>query len=292
MLENGRNVALDCPVTATAGIINARAWEPRNLTDGYSSQHELLNWTDWLDGLSKSELLQAEARSIRAQLQRHGEISTRRTVTLAIASAIGIALIAAAALLIQRTRAKQQQDTLRTRIARDLHDEIGASLSHLAMHGDMARQQLERSALTPERLEGISASARETLDQMRDIVWLLAPKDSTAKTPGMVAAPACKTCGSGRPRSTPPAKSTAPPARAAPLSIQRRAKSDYQSGTLFSKPPAASAHHAQAGDYCCVPLSFPVPLHLRIRRGAGEERGAFLARKNHSLLGSRDAAAK
>jgi signal transduction histidine kinase len=137
----------------------------------------LLSWTEWLDGLAKSEALQAEARLIRAELQRLAETSARRKLTIAIASAITITLIAAAVLLIQRKKSRQQQDTLRTRIARDLHDEIGASLSHLAMQGDLARQQLQRAELSPDRLEKISASARETLDQMRDIIWLLAPKE-------------------------------------------------------------------------------------------------------------------
>ncbi|HVJ46083.1 MAG TPA: ATP-binding protein, partial [Luteolibacter sp.] len=36
--------------------------------------------------------------------------------------------------------------------------------------------QLDRSELKAERLVEISSSARETLDQMRDIVWLLSPK--------------------------------------------------------------------------------------------------------------------
>jgi signal transduction histidine kinase len=174
--REGRNLAAGCAVSASDTTTDA-GWSPAALTDGYSSRHELLSWTEWFDGLTKSEALHAEARSIRAELQRLAESSARHTLTIAVASAIAIALVAAAVLLIQRTKARHQQDTLRTRIARDLHDEIGASLSHLAMQGDLARQQLQRSELTSDRLEGISASARETLDQMRDIIWLLAPKE-------------------------------------------------------------------------------------------------------------------
>jgi signal transduction histidine kinase len=174
--REGKNLAAGCAVSASDTTTDA-GWSPAALTDGHSSRHELLSWTEWLDGLAKSEALQAEARLIRAELQRLAETSARRKLTIAIASAIAIALIAAAVLLIQRTKARRQQDTLRTRIARDLHDEIGASLSHLAMQGDLARQQLQRAELSPDRLEKISASARETLDQMRDIIWLLAPKE-------------------------------------------------------------------------------------------------------------------
>jgi signal transduction histidine kinase len=174
--REGKNLAAGCAVTASDATTEV-GWSPAAITDGFSSRHELLSWTAWLDGLVQSEALQAQARLIRTELQRRTEASARRKLTLAIASTIIVALIAAAVLVIQRTKSRRQQDTLRTRIARDLHDEIGASLSHLAMQGDLARQQLQRSELTAERLEGISASARETLDQMRDIIWLLAPKE-------------------------------------------------------------------------------------------------------------------
>jgi signal transduction histidine kinase len=88
----------------------------------------------------------------------------------------GTIILAGAVIALQRRRSKRQQEALRERIARDLHDEIGASLSHLAMQGDLARQQLDRAELTSDRLQNLSDSARETLDQMRDIVWLLSPK--------------------------------------------------------------------------------------------------------------------
>lgn len=173
----GKNVAAGRPVRAS-GIANIDAsWSPAALTDGYSSRHELLDWTTWLAGIEQAESLHAEARALRTQIQQHGELRARHTATAAIAVAVSIGCAAVLAIVIQRRGARLQHDRLRTRIARDLHDEIGASLSHLAMQGDLARQQLQKSELTSERLEGISASARETLDQMRDIIWLLAHKE-------------------------------------------------------------------------------------------------------------------
>lgn len=172
----GRNLAAGCKVVASDTTREA-GWAAEGLTDGHSSRHELLGWGEWLDGLARSETLQAEAHQIRNEIRHAAEASARRKVTVAVGGAVGVALVASAVLMLQRAKARQQQDTLRMRIARDLHDEIGASLSHLAMQGDLARQQLQRAELTSERLEQISASARQTLDQMRDIIWLLAPKE-------------------------------------------------------------------------------------------------------------------
>ncbi len=173
----GKNVAAGRSVLASGIAKTDASWSPAALTDGYSSRHELLDWTTWLAGIEQAETLHTEARALRHQIQRQGELRARHTASAAIAAAVAIGCVAVLAVVLQRRGARLQQDRLRTRIARDLHDEIGASLSHLAMQGDLARQQLQRSELTSERLEGISASARETLDQMRDIIWLLAHKE-------------------------------------------------------------------------------------------------------------------
>ena len=78
-------------------------------------------------------------------------------------------------LILQRRRAAASREALRERIAHDLHDELGASLSHLALESDMARSELSAEDPMRTRLMGISETARDTLDHMRDIIWLLAP---------------------------------------------------------------------------------------------------------------------
>lgn len=173
--HQGTDFAAGATVAASEAI-ETDEWHPSALTDGFSSNHRLLSWDAWLDGIEKSEVLRIEGARIR---QRIADREREEAVVLkrrAFAIALGTLVLAGVALWIQWTRAKRQQEWLRERIARDLHDEIGASLSHLAMQGDLARRQLERDELTSQRLADFSISARETLDQMRDIVWLLSPK--------------------------------------------------------------------------------------------------------------------
>jgi ligand-binding sensor domain-containing protein len=65
-------------------------------------------------------------------------------------------------------------ERVRTRIAADLHDDIGASLSRIAVQSDLLRL---KSAPDPERLAaGIGQSARALLDSMSDIVWSIDPR--------------------------------------------------------------------------------------------------------------------
>ncbi|HVJ45833.1 MAG TPA: histidine kinase, partial [Luteolibacter sp.] len=174
-LHQGMNFAAGAAVPASDGMRTSE-WFPEALTDGFSSTHPLLSWDAWLDGIARSEALRSEADDIRRRIHERDREEDATTRKHALWIAGGAVAFAAVALTLQRSRAKRQQEKLREHIARDLHDEIGASLSHLAMQGDLARRQLDRSELKAERLVEISSSARETLDQMRDIVWLLSPK--------------------------------------------------------------------------------------------------------------------
>ncbi len=173
--RRGKNVAAGRPVQWADATTKA-GWSPAALVDGRSSRHELLDWKTWLDGLERAEALRIEARSLGVEIERRRESRRRQLLLGAAAAIVVVLLIAIASVLWLRMRATRMQSDLQTRIARDLHDEIGASLSHLAIQSDLARRQLAQGELKPERLDGIAATARETLDQMRDVIWLLAPK--------------------------------------------------------------------------------------------------------------------
>lgn len=67
---------------------------------------------------------------------------------------------------------------VRARIATDLHDEIGSSLSRMAILSEVVQQQMHSTASSDSaRLLGdISATARELVDVMSDIVWSIDPR--------------------------------------------------------------------------------------------------------------------
>ncbi|HET9304818.1 MAG TPA: two-component regulator propeller domain-containing protein [Candidatus Sulfotelmatobacter sp.] len=64
-------------------------------------------------------------------------------------------------------------ERVRTRIASDLHDDIGSSLTQIAIMSEVARRQNGHSA---EPLERIADLSRELVDSMSDIVWAINPK--------------------------------------------------------------------------------------------------------------------
>jgi signal transduction histidine kinase len=82
---------------------------------------------------------------------------------------------------IYRVRVAQllRVERVRARIATDLHDDIGASLSQIAILSEVARQRLRSVGDDPvisEPLSQIAETSRELVDSMDDIVWAIDPE--------------------------------------------------------------------------------------------------------------------
>jgi signal transduction histidine kinase/ligand-binding sensor domain-containing protein len=70
-------------------------------------------------------------------------------------------------------------ERLRGRIATDLHDDIGTSLTRIALFSDVALRDTQKNASSSEKtlrmLEEIGTTARNLIDAMNDIVWSIDP---------------------------------------------------------------------------------------------------------------------
>jgi signal transduction histidine kinase/ligand-binding sensor domain-containing protein len=84
----------------------------------------------------------------------------------------------------------EQQEALhkeRARIAKDIHDDVGANLTQIALLGELARQdeQASRSSCraspdkASERIEKISGAARQAVKSLDEIVWAVNPRNDT-----------------------------------------------------------------------------------------------------------------
>ncbi len=76
------------------------------------------------------------------------------------------------------TRRLIELERVRTRIATDLHDDIGASLSKIAILSDVAGQELSTARQSPVAapLAQIADTSRDCVDAMSDIVWAVNPQ--------------------------------------------------------------------------------------------------------------------
>jgi signal transduction histidine kinase len=64
----------------------------------------------------------------------------------------------------------------RSRIAKDIHDDLGASLTHITMLTQSAREKLEDSAPANGDLRQIYGTARELTRTMEEVVWAVSPR--------------------------------------------------------------------------------------------------------------------
>ena len=81
-------------------------------------------------------------------------------------------------LIMVRVRQLLAIERLRSKIAADLHDDIGAGLTEISIMGDIISQKLpaEPRTLVQSETERIGATARGLISSMSDIVWLVDPR--------------------------------------------------------------------------------------------------------------------
>jgi signal transduction histidine kinase len=78
----------------------------------------------------------------------------------------------------------RQQEALereRARISRDLHDQLGANLTQVALLGEMAEADKELPAQVEDHARHISETARETTRALDEIVWTINPENDTVE---------------------------------------------------------------------------------------------------------------
>lgn len=108
----------------------------------------------------------------------------------AVAATVGIGVLALTArwVVVRRLRRRiallEQQHVVekeRTRIARDIHDELGASLTRIGLLADLARKCAERPAEVATDLSQIATTARQAVQAMDAIVWAVNPQNDSVE---------------------------------------------------------------------------------------------------------------
>ena len=99
-----------------------------------------------------------------------------------IALAAGLGRFVSVRRTQRRLRALEQQHALdmeRARIARDMHDHLGAGLTRVALLSEATRQDAAASPDAVARAEKLSRAAREVSQSLDEIVWTVNPGNDT-----------------------------------------------------------------------------------------------------------------
>jgi ligand-binding sensor domain-containing protein/signal transduction histidine kinase len=103
-------------------------------------------------------------------------------------TAAGAAAVAGLVLIFTRRRMRQKLERLerqravereRARIAKDIHDDLGASLTRITLLSQTARAEMDHTTPAGSELDRIYDTAREMTRAMDEIVWAVNPKHDT-----------------------------------------------------------------------------------------------------------------
>ncbi len=105
----------------------------------------------------------------------------------------GVLIVVGLAISVHRYRLHWQRRVLkldeqralslqRSRIARDLHDDLGAALTGLALEIDVVGRENSRASTITERLGETAQRTRELAERMREVVWATNPRCDTASS--------------------------------------------------------------------------------------------------------------
>ena len=80
-----------------------------------------------------------------------------------------------------KTETEKEAENIRSSISRDIHDEVGATLSGVALFSEIAKKKMQEhnDADVREYLEHISVNSKEMVDRMSDIVWAINPENDS-----------------------------------------------------------------------------------------------------------------
>ncbi len=107
---------------------------------------------------------------------------------LSVSGILLFLLVAGSIRFFEMKRVRQQMEQIereremereRSRISQDMHDEIGASLTQIAILSEIARRELDDRTVSERHLQKISNTARNVVDSIGEIIWAINPKNDT-----------------------------------------------------------------------------------------------------------------
>jgi signal transduction histidine kinase len=103
-----------------------------------------------------------------------------------LAGSLLVAIVAVIGFLLYRRSVKRRlahneqqlkELRVRTRIAQDLHDDVGSGLARIAALGRMAEKRTNRGDASTEQVSKMGAISQELMDNLRDVVWVNDPRN-------------------------------------------------------------------------------------------------------------------
>jgi len=97
----------------------------------------------------------------------------------AVASAAKYISVRKIKMRVEELERRHALENERKRISKDMHDELGANLTRIAILSEISKNEADDSDKLQTNLEKIAETARATIDSMSEIIWAINPQNNT-----------------------------------------------------------------------------------------------------------------
>ena len=160
--------SVHCDVSATGIPSNDLGQLPR-LVDGFCRKRQILREADWIRGLALRRPLDRRLAVVAWELEQARNAWSRLKFKASIWAGGLLCFGLLGAMGLQRLQRRKVLKHLRTRITRDLHDEVGSGLGGITL----AARRMEIKGATKHELSDLSLMAREASASLKDVVWVI-----------------------------------------------------------------------------------------------------------------------
>jgi signal transduction histidine kinase len=175
--SGNHNVARGAAVTRTPDLFpSSRLWPVSLLVDGYTSYGRLMELPEWLQSWNLRRILERKIKELDAREVVLAARARRRALTFGSGTVLLCLGAAVCFGFATRFRIQRELQNVRGRLARDIHDHIGSNLAGIAVLSEVARDHHSPDAAQREDWSEVNQIARETLDVMREVIWLIGDK--------------------------------------------------------------------------------------------------------------------
>jgi len=169
-MDNGRTIKIPSDSTWKVVPLGQRGWMTRKTPrDDWRPAKASYQFRD-LPGFPKNPvvLLPGALRPVVTHFWQRGWFQITLLSFCVVVAVICLRLLAK---LTVQSKAQQLLQRERARIARDIHDDLGAGLTHLVLLGETAQKELAGDAKACTQFERISEVGRKLVGAIDEVVW-------------------------------------------------------------------------------------------------------------------------
>lgn len=148
----------------------------RHIRDSFELRYQADNYRELLVKY-ETEKKQLALQALEKDNLLRREIAGNQKKLIIALSAFSIIILIVSFIAVRNIRKRQQLKKLmelRTRISRDLHDEVGATLSSIHVYASVAGDALKTdSRKSEDAIRQIKENTRQVMENMSDIVWAI-----------------------------------------------------------------------------------------------------------------------